>query len=74
MRAAFRRVDQTGFVSLFQTPVPAFYERFGSRLIDNLITTSKPGAKPFEDPWAMVHPASTDWDDALPIDLRTDGW
>ncbi len=74
VRAAFERVDASGVPALFQTPVPDFYDRFGSRLIDNDIFTSKPGANSFDDPWAMIYPAQTDWGDTQPIDLRTDGW
>jgi len=61
-------------LALYQTPVPHFYERFGSRLIENDISTSKPGARSFDDPWAMIHPATADWDDDAAIDLRASGW
>ena len=74
VREAFERVDDLGWPALYQTPVPDFYERFGSRVIDNDITTSKPDAKSFDDDWAMIHPASTEWDDDVIIDLRADAW
>ena len=74
VRAAFERVDNAGVPALFQTPVPEYYERFGCQLIDNRITTSKPGAKSFQDPWAMIYPASPGWNNAALIDLRIDAW
>lgn len=74
VRAAFDRVQRSQLPALFQTPVPHFYERFGSRLIDNHIVTSKPGAKPFADPWAMIQPGPGRWDDDVVIDLRIAGW
>lgn len=74
VRAAFERVEAAQRLALFQTPAPEFYERFGSRLIENNIVTSKPGAKPFADPWAMIHPGLTEWDDDVTVDLRIAGW
>lgn len=71
---AFRRVLETGFPSLFQTGVPTFYERFGSRIITNHIMTSAPNAMPFTDDCAMIHPGDTPWDDRKTIDLLSSGW
>lgn len=72
--AAFDRVDSDGLACLYQTPVPQFYERFGSRQIENQIITSLPDAEPFHDPWVMVHPADAHWPDGATIDLRASGW
>lgn len=71
---AFLRVLETGFPSLFQTGVPAFYERGGSRIITNHIMTSVPNATPFTDERAMIHPGNTPWDDSKTIDLLSSGW
>lgn len=73
-QAAFDRVEADGLPCLYQTPVPAFYERFGSRQIDNEIITSMPDATPFEEDWIMVHPATAAWPDDATIDLRGSGW
>lgn len=72
--AAFDRVAVEARVSLFQTPVPEYYERFGSIIVNNEIITSIPNAEPFEDPWAMIHPGDADWDDSAVIDLLAPGW
>lgn len=74
VHAAFRRVDDRGVPSLFQTPVPGFYERFDCRVVNNEITTTAPGAEAFDDPWAMIYPADQSWTDDLAIDLRSPGW
>lgn len=75
-QAAFQRVDAAGIHSLFQTPVPEFYERFDSTYIDNVITTSKPGAKTFWERYVMVYAGRDDvaWDNTVTIDLRSHAW
>lgn len=73
-RAALERANELGLTMLFQTPVPTFYERYGCRVIENEITTSKPDAESFKDPWAMIYPGDSLWDDAAAIDLRIAGW
>ncbi len=73
-QAAFDRVETEGLPCLYQTPVPAFYERFGSRQIHNEIITSVSDATPFEEDWIMVHPATAAWPEGSTIDLRGSGW
>lgn len=75
--AAFALVDRGDFdLSLFQSPVPAFYEKLGCRCIPNRIVNSAgadPAACPFWDPYVMVYPKAL----ALPpdpIDLRGPGY
>ena len=52
-------------VSLFQTPVPEFYEKLGCREIDNPIfdgtRADEVKVNPFADKWQMIYPASFDW-------------
>ncbi len=60
--------------ALFQTGVRGFYERLGSAVIANPITTSVPDVDAFTDTWVMVHPGRADWDETLPIDLLSGGW
>ena len=73
-RAALDYLPQmNASVSLFQTPVPKFYEKLGCRLISNPIFdgTRADGSKanPFSDEWQMIYPASYDWPDGE-IDLN----
>lgn len=74
VQAAFDRVTADGKPALFQSPIPAYYERFGSRTITNTIMTSAVGARAFHEPSAMIHPAGYPWDDTAVIDLRIAGW
>lgn len=74
VQAAFERVATEGRPAFFQSPVPTYYERFGSRLVNNKIITSVEGAAAFSDPWAMIHPAEAPWDDEPVIDLLAPGW
>ncbi len=74
VHAAFERAAATDRPALFQSPVPEYYERFGSRAISNEITTSVVGAKPFTDPFAMIHPGDTPWNNVPMIDLKAPGW
>lgn len=73
-RVALKRCEELGLPALFQTGVPAFYERMGSRIIENEIITSAPNAEPFHEPWAMIHPGDAEWDDTQKIDLLAPGW
>ena len=73
VNAAFDRVTELGRPALFQSPVPKFYERFGSRVITNEVMTSV-GAKAFYDPFVMIHPGDSPWDDNAVIDLQAPGW
>ncbi len=72
--AALARTDAEKLTALFQSGVPEFYERFGSRTIPNEVFTSKPGATAFTDDVVMIHPGSADWNDDARIDLQTSGW
>lgn len=72
-RAALERTH-AALPALFQTGVPAFYERLGSRLITNDVSTSTPGAEAFEDPYVMIHPGDGIWNDTAPVDLLSPGW
>lgn len=74
VHAAFRRVDDAQVPALFQTPVPGFYDRLACRVINNQITTSKPGVRAFDDAWAMIYPDTALWDHHAAIDLRAAGW
>ena len=73
-RAALDYLPQmNAAVSLFQTPVPQFYQKLGCREISNFIFdgTRADGSKinPFSDKWQMIYPASFDWPDGE-IDLN----
>jgi predicted GNAT family N-acyltransferase len=71
---AFRRVDDGKFaVSLFQTSVPAFYEKLGARVVENRfcnrLDENDPEGNPWMEPYAMIYPASFDWPDGT-IDIN----
>lgn len=74
VNAAFDRAATEGRPAFFQSPVPTYYERFGSRVVSNDIFTSVEGATAFNDPWAMIHPGNAPWDDGPAIDLLGQGW
>lgn len=74
VQRAFKRVDSGEFpVSLFQTGVPAFYEKFGGRVVDNRFVDSTneadPAANPWNDPWIMIYPGTSSWPGGV-IDLN----
>jgi predicted N-acetyltransferase YhbS len=85
--AAFARIEACGCaLSLFQTGVPDFYAKLGSRLVhnrffDSLYVPPAPGARPTngtrDEPWwnphVMIHPAGASWPDGS-IDLLGPGW
>lgn len=72
--AAFTRSSDDGLPCLFQTGVPDFYGRLGAVLLGNEIVTSVPGTEPFDDPFAMVYPATTPWPKDAAIDLLGNRW
>lgn len=74
VRSAFAHCAGAERLGLFQTGVPGFYERFGSRTISNRVFTSQPGASAFTDDFVMIHPNGPEWDEAAEIDLRMAGW
>ncbi len=61
VRQAFAYVDNGDFdCCLFQTRVPAFYDKLGARLVDNAFVNShseRPDERPWWDPYAMLYPA-----------------
>lgn len=77
-RSAFRRVERGEFpLSLFQTPIPEFYEKLGSRNVANRFVDSRnkadPEKNPWRDPWVMIHPGDSVWPGGL-IDLNGPGY
>lgn len=73
-RECFQQVGQPGWptLSLFQTPVPAFYEKLDSRLVDNRFvdrTADDPEANPWRDQYVMIYPGIHSWPDGV-IDLN----
>lgn len=66
-RAAFQLVGQTDWpgVSLFQTPVPKFYEKLNSRTVDNRfvnrLNEKDPDANPWRDDIIMIYPSEYEW-------------
>ncbi len=78
VRRAFKRIDDGEFpVALFQTAIPAFYERLNATPVRNkfLNTTNKaaPNANPWHDPWVMIYSTRYSWPDG-PIDLNGPGY
>jgi len=73
VEAAWSRLCPEYSVSFFQTPVPAFYEKLGARLVNNSIFNGSGDARAFWDPYAMIYPASAPWTEAK-IDLLGPGW
>jgi predicted N-acetyltransferase YhbS len=70
--AAFARLGAELPVAFFQTGVPEFYSRLGSRAVANRVVTSV-GTRAFWEPHAMIHPATAAWPDGE-IDLLGEGW
>ncbi len=70
---AFEQVGTDGWpiVSLFQSPVPAFYEKLNCRLVDNRFVNREakdPEANPWRDDNVMIYPADATWPSGV-IDL-----
>ena len=77
-RKAFERVDQGIYpVSLFQTPVPGFYEKLGARRVNNTFVNSRnkqnPTASPWQDVFVMIYPKHYPWPEGV-IDLNGSGY
>lgn len=75
---AFRFVDQSEFeLSLFQTGIPAFYEKLGARSIHNTFINSKnelnPDANPWWDEYIMIYPSNFNFPRGI-IDLNGPGY
>ncbi len=71
---AFRLVDEGLYQTcLFQTNIPAFYEKFGARIIQNRFYNSRDpkGTKtsPWFEPYVMIYPPDNYWPDG-DIDLN----
>ena len=78
MRKAFEQVDNGVWpVSVFQTPVPGFYEKLGGRIVDNEFVNSKNEENPQANPWwvgeVMIYPAEFPWPEGR-IDLNGGGY
>ena len=78
MRKVFGCVDEGVWpVSLFQTPVPAFYEKLGGRVIDNEFVNSRNAEDPEASPWweaeVMIYPADFAWPEGR-IDMNGGGY
>lgn len=60
-------------VSLFQTPVPVFYEKLGCRVVTNKFVDrtnlTAPDVFPWRDDTVMIYPAEFDWPDGT-IDIN----
>jgi predicted N-acetyltransferase YhbS len=78
VRRAFGRIHPGEFaVSLFQTTIPAFYEKLGATLVTNRFVNSRnknhPDANPWHDDSVMIYPKSYSWPEE-PIDLNGPGY
>jgi predicted N-acetyltransferase YhbS len=78
VRQAFQRLQSERFpLSIFQTTVPAFYEKLGARVVDSRFVDSRnladPGARPWKDGAIMIYPLDYNWPDG-PIDLNGPGY
>jgi predicted N-acetyltransferase YhbS len=76
--ACFKAVDQSYIdVCLFQTGVPAFYEKLNCKLVDNRFINKKntedTGKNPFWDDYTMIYPTSYNWPAGI-IDLNGPGY
>ena len=77
-RKAFERVQQGTFpLALFQTTVPAFYDRLGARTVDNRFVNSRNRQDPLASPWqdvsVMIYPNHYPWPGGM-IDLNGPGY
>lgn len=75
---AFSFIESQKFeCSVFQTPVPQFYEKLGCRIIHNRFINSKHDRDPQKNPWwdtyIMVYPADASLGDGV-IDLKGNGY
>ena len=74
-RRAFEAVDSPKgpSVSLFQTPIPEFYERLNCRIVGNRFVDRTNAAAPEANPWrndiVMIYPAGFEWPEAA-VDLN----
>ena len=74
-KMAFEYIGQEDWpkVSLFQTPVPVFYEKLNCRIVTNKFVDRTnaefPDAWPWRDDTAMIYPAQADWPEGT-IDIN----
>ena len=78
VRRTFGRIHGGEFgVSLFQTTIPAFYEKLGATSVTNRFVNSRnktdPDASPWHDEWVMMYPKSYSWPQGT-IDLNGPGY
>ena len=74
VRRSFGRIHEGEFaVSLFQTTVPAFYEKLSATLVTNKFQNSRDKSAPTANPWhdhsVMIYPANYAWPEGT-IDLN----
>lgn len=78
VKAAFERLAAESIeLCLFQTGVPEFYRKLGSRAVDNAFFNSlseeNRDANPWWDERVMIHPAAARWTEGR-VDLRGPGY
>lgn len=78
VKSAFARLGAEAIeLSLFQTGVPNFYRKLGSRVVENAFFNSLSevdvNASPWWDERVMIHPASARWPHGR-VDLRGPGY
>ena len=77
-KSVFNFVKQSSFpVSLFQTGIPDFYKKLGSKIAHNKFINSKnekePMKNPFWDKCVMIYPSEYNWPKGV-IDLNGPGY
>ena len=77
-KSAFDYAKQSSFpASLFQTAIPEFYKKLGSKMVNNKFINSKnekdPQKNPFWDKCIMIYPAEYNWSESI-IDLNGQGY
>jgi ribosomal protein S18 acetylase RimI-like enzyme len=73
VRTAFARLTAEVPSSLFQTGVPAFYERLGAHCVGNDFVNSADADRVWWNPHVMIYPAAMPWPTGR-IDLLGGGW
>lgn len=75
---AFKHVDDGKYpLSLYQTQIPSFYEKFGAKQVKNTFINTKnsenPEKCPWWDPYIMIYPNNPIWPSGT-IDLNGPGY
>ena len=78
VKDAFARLDEESMAfSLYQTGVPEFYRKLGSRIVKNRFVNSSNQDDPQANPWwndfVMIQPAGQSWEEG-PVDLLGAGY